>query len=135
MGLSWHRAGRSISVRDWLNKLNTGRAAGPLRPAHDLQSAPANPRPARPFTATALFAVLLICVTVWVSVAGLAGRKISSNDVVPAAAASEQLNTGPVPARESGAASGFGGNECCSAECGRTQYAVADFGDAIASRK
>ena len=101
MGLSWHRAGRSISVRDWLNKLNTGRAAGPLPPAHDLQSAPANPRPARSFTATALFAVLLICVTVWVSVAGLVGRKISSNDVVPAAAASEQLNTGPVPARDS----------------------------------
>jgi serine/threonine protein kinase len=101
MGLSWHRAGRSISVRDWLNKLIAGRAAGPLPPAHDLQSAPANPRPARSFTATALFAVLLICVTVWVSVAGLAGRKISSNDVVPAAAASAQLNTGPVPARES----------------------------------
>jgi serine/threonine protein kinase len=100
MGLSWHRAGRSISVRDWLNKLNAGRAAGPLPPSRDLQSAPANPQPARSFGATALLAVLLICVTVWVSVAGLAGRKFSSNDVVPAAAASAQLNTGPVPTRE-----------------------------------
>jgi serine/threonine protein kinase len=97
MGLSWHRAGRSISVRAWLNKLNAGRAAGPLPRAHDLESAPANPRPAMSFSATALFAALLICVTVWVSVAGLAGRKISTNDVVPAVAASAQLNTGPVP--------------------------------------
>ena len=101
MGLSWHRAGRSISVRAWLDNLNAGRAAGPLPPARNLESAPTNPRPARPFGATALFAVLLICVTVWVSDAGLAGRKISSNEVVPAAAASAPLNTGPVPTRES----------------------------------
>jgi serine/threonine protein kinase len=100
MGLSWHRAGRSISVRAWLNKLNIGRAAGPLPRAHDLQSAAA-PRPARSFRATALFAVLLSCVTVWVSVAGWAARKVSSNDVVPAAAAGEQFNTSPVPTRES----------------------------------
>jgi serine/threonine protein kinase len=101
MGLSWHRARRSISVGDWLNKLNTERAAGPLPPAHDLGSAPANRRPARSFGATALAAALLICVSVWVSVVGLAGRKISSNDVVPAAAASAQINTGPIPASES----------------------------------
>ncbi len=100
IGLSWHRGGRSISVRAWLNKLNTGRAAGPLPPAHDLESAPANPRSARSLGATALFAVLLICVTVWVSLAGLAARKISSNDVVPAAAARALLNAGPDARRE-----------------------------------
>jgi serine/threonine protein kinase len=100
MGLSWHRAGRSISVRAWLDKLNTGRAAGPLPRAHDLESAPANLRPAMSFKATALFAALLICVTVWVSVAGLARRKISTNDIVPAVAAGAQLNTGPVPTLE-----------------------------------
>jgi hypothetical protein len=52
------------------------------------------------FKATALFAALLICVTVWVSVAGLARRKISTNDIVPAVAAGAQLNTGPVPTLE-----------------------------------
>jgi serine/threonine protein kinase len=96
IGLSWHRAGRSISVRDWLIKLNTGRAAGSLPRVHDLQPAPTNPRPTRYFTAIALFAGLLICVTGWVSVAGLAGRIFSSNNVIPAADASGQLDTGPV---------------------------------------
>jgi len=101
MGMSWHRAGRPISVRAWLDKLNPGRAAGPLPRAHDLKSAPANPLPAMAFSATVLFAALLFCVTVWVSVADLAGRKISTNDIVPAVAASVQVNTGPVPTRES----------------------------------
>jgi serine/threonine protein kinase len=102
MGLSWHRAGRSISVRAWLDKLNTGRAAkGQLTRAHDLESAPADPRPAASFRATALFAVLLICVSVWVSVARLAGRKISGDELVPAVAASTQPDTGPVSTPES----------------------------------
>src|SRR6202044_1875427 len=100
MGLSWHRARRSISAGAWLDKLNTGRAAGPLPRAHDLQPAPAHRRPAKFFETTALFAVLLICVAVWVSVAGLASRKIS-NDVVPgAAAASAQLDAVSAPAHE-----------------------------------
>jgi serine/threonine protein kinase len=97
MGLSWHRARRSISVGAWLNKLNPQRAAGPLPRAHDLKSAPTVPRPARLLHATALLAVLLICLTVWVSVAGVASRKIGSNEGVPAAAAGAQPDTGPVP--------------------------------------
>jgi hypothetical protein len=44
--------------------------------------------------------VLLICVTAWVSVTGLAGRKISSNGLVPAAEAIVRPNTGAVPTRE-----------------------------------
>jgi serine/threonine protein kinase len=104
MGLSWHRARRSISVRDWVKKLNTGRAAGPLPRAHDLGSAPPKRRPARSFGAAALgAAALLICVGIWGVVAGLAARKISSNGLAPAAAASAQPNTGPTPARESAA--------------------------------
>jgi serine/threonine protein kinase len=101
-GLSWHRARRSISMGAWLDKLNTKRAAGPLPRAHDLESAPAPaiPRPVRLFSAAAPFAVLLICLTVWVSVAGVASRKISSKDVVPAAAPSAQPDTGPVPTPE-----------------------------------
>jgi serine/threonine protein kinase len=100
IGLAWHRARRSISVRAWLDKLNIGRAAGPLPRAYDLHPAPANHRPARFFETAALFAVLLICVTVWVSVAGLASRKIGSSAVAPAAAANMHLDAVPVPARE-----------------------------------
>jgi serine/threonine protein kinase len=100
MGLSWHRARRSISVGAWLNKLNTKRAVGPLPGAHDLKPAPVVPRPARLLHATALLAVLLICLTVWVSVAGVASRKIGASEVVPAAAAGAPLDAGPVPTPE-----------------------------------
>jgi serine/threonine protein kinase len=102
MGLSWHRTRRSISVGAWLDKLNTKRVAGPLPRAHDLEPAPAPAisQRTRLFSVAAPFAVLLICVTVWVSVAGVASRKISSNDGVPAAAPSTQLDTGPVPTSE-----------------------------------
>jgi serine/threonine protein kinase len=100
MGLSWHRARRSISVGTWLDKLNIKRAAGPLPRAHDLEPAPAIPRPARNFSVAAPFAVLLVCVTVWVSVAGVVSRKIGSNDVVPSAAPGAQRDTGPGPTPE-----------------------------------
>jgi serine/threonine protein kinase len=100
MGLSWHRAGRSISVRAWLTKMNAERMAGSLPGAHDLQSAPAKPQPARYSRAAALFAVLLICITVWGSVTGLAGRKINGDGAVPAAAASAQINSVPVATAE-----------------------------------
>jgi serine/threonine protein kinase len=102
MGLSWHRARRSISVGAWLNKFNIQRAAGPLPGAQDLQAAPRNPRPARFFETAALFALLLICLTVWVSVAGLASRKISSKNGVPPAAASAPLDAVPVPSEGAG---------------------------------
>ncbi|HEY4446142.1 MAG TPA: serine/threonine-protein kinase [Steroidobacteraceae bacterium] len=101
IGLSWHRAGRSITVRAWLDKLNAGRAAAAQLPdARDLEPAPAPPRPAASFPATALFAALLICVAAWVSVARLAGKTISSDDAVPAAAKGPHLVSGPVPATE-----------------------------------
>lgn len=100
MGLSWHRARRSQSVRAWLDKIDTRRVAGQLPPAHDLESSPMSRSLAGSFRATALLGVLLICVTAWVSVAGLVGRKISSNSLVPAAAASAQPNTGADPARD-----------------------------------
>jgi serine/threonine protein kinase len=99
IGLSWHRAGRSISVRSWLNKLDTGRAAArPLPGAHDLVSAPANPQPATSMRATAIFAVLLICATVWISIARLTGKQISGN--VAAVATRPQPKSGPVPMHE-----------------------------------
>ena len=94
MGLSWHRARRSISVRAWLDKLDTRRVAGRLPPPRDLVSVPVKPPLVRSFPATALLVVLLICTAAWVSVAGLGGRKIGRNGLVPAATASVQLNTG-----------------------------------------
>jgi serine/threonine protein kinase len=107
IGLSWHRAARSISVRAWLDKLNTGRAAaGQLSGARDLQSAPATPRPAVSLSATALFAVLLICVTVWVSVARLAAKNIGGHTVVPAVATRPKLDTDPITAPENAAPQG-----------------------------
>src|SRR5882757_1328896 len=52
MGLSWHRAGRSIPVRAWLDKLNAGRAAAEQLPcARDLKPASAKPRPTVPLRA------------------------------------------------------------------------------------
>jgi serine/threonine protein kinase len=100
MGLSWHRAWRSNSVRAWLDKMDTRRVAGSLPPAHDLESSSINRSLASSFRATALLGVLLICVVAWASVAGLVGRKISSDGLVPAAAASVQLNNGAVPPLE-----------------------------------
>jgi serine/threonine protein kinase len=98
IGLSWHRGGRSIAVRAWLDKLNTGRtAAAQLPGARDLEPAPANPQPATSLPATALFAALLICVAAWVSVARLAGKTISGDVVVPAAANDPHLVSGSVP--------------------------------------
>jgi serine/threonine protein kinase len=101
IGLSWHRAGRSISVRAWLNKLNTGRAAAERVPgARDLESEPATPRPATSLWATALFALLLICVTVWVSVARLSGKPIGGDGIVPGVPTGPQLDSGTVPTHE-----------------------------------
>ena len=101
VGLSWHRARRSMPVRTWLDKLDTGRVAGRLPPPRDLVSLPAKPPLVKAFPATALLGVLLICVTGWVSVAGLAGRKISNNGLVPAAAAGPQPNSSAARTSES----------------------------------
>jgi serine/threonine protein kinase len=97
MGLSWHRAGRSISVRAWLKRVNAERTAvGQLPRSHELKPAPAGSTPTPAFRATALFAVLLFCVTVWVSVARLAPSRASGGtELVPAVAASEPLDTPP----------------------------------------
>jgi serine/threonine protein kinase len=92
MGLSWHRAGRSIATRAWLKKLNTERVALEQLPrSYDLQAAPTYPRPGAPsFRATALFVVLLITVTFAVLVTRLApngqrgsGAVVSAKDARP----------------------------------------------------
>ncbi len=94
MGLSWHRAARSIAVKAWLDKLHADRAASMRLPrARDLKPAPATPRPAAPFRAAAVFAVLLITVGVWASFVRVApGRRVGAEPVVPAVAAAVQRN-------------------------------------------
>src|ERR1700678_1580939 len=97
-GLSWHRAGRSVSVRDWIKKLDTERVALEQSPrSHDLQSAPAHSRPGAPsFRATALFVVLLITVTFAVFVARLTpnGQR-SAGSVAPRVAVPTAMRAGP----------------------------------------
>jgi serine/threonine protein kinase len=95
MGLSWHRAARSISVRAWLDKMNPGRVAARRVPdVRGLQSAPVDRRAAAPLRATTMFVVLLMTVGVWVSLVRLAaGSRTASNDVVPAVVARH-----PIPA-------------------------------------
>jgi serine/threonine protein kinase len=99
-GLSWHRAGRSVSVRAWIKKLHTERVALKQLPrSHELQSAPARSRPGAPsFRATALFVVLLITVTFSVFVARLTpnGQR-SAGSVVPAKSASAAANPVTAP--------------------------------------
>jgi serine/threonine protein kinase len=97
-GLSWHRAGRSVSVRAWIKKLDTERVAVEQLPrSHDLQSAPAHSRPGAPsFRATALFVVLLITVTFSVFVARLTpnGQR-SAGSVAAPVAAPTAMKAGP----------------------------------------
>ena len=97
-GLSWHRAGRSVSVRDWIKKLGTERVALEQSPrSHDLQSAPAHSRPGAPsFRATALFVVLLITVTFAVFVARLTpnGQR-SAGSAAPPVAVPTAMRAGP----------------------------------------
>src|SRR3984957_14105110 len=94
IGLSWHRAGRSIPTRAWLKKLDTERVDLEQLPrSYDLQPAPTYSRPGAPsFRATALFVVLLITVTFAVLVTRLApngqrgsGAAASAKDARPTA--------------------------------------------------
>jgi serine/threonine protein kinase len=92
MGLSWHRAGRSISVPAWLNKMNAERAATRRVPGvRDLRPTPVNHSPAASLRATTLFAALLITVSVWVSFVRLAsGSRATGTEAVPEAVVGRQ---------------------------------------------
>jgi serine/threonine protein kinase len=98
IGLSWHRAGRSISVPAWLTKMNTERAGARTLPAPaDLKPAPVDTRPtASSLRATTLFAVLLITVSVWLSFIHFApGGKVNGDNLVTAAATNQQSHQHP----------------------------------------
>ena len=127
MGLSWRREGRSISVRDWIAKLDPGEApARRLARLLDLGRAISvrdwiaklNPGEAvarrlarllarnseRSFQLTvpssraiALFAILLVSLTVWISFNRVSfQRKISGNFAGPSTAANTLINADPV---------------------------------------
>jgi serine/threonine protein kinase len=85
MGLSWHRAGRSISVRAWLIKMNTERAATrPVPGGRGLQTAPVNHGTSASLRATTMFVALLITVGIWVSfVRWASGSKATGSAAVP----------------------------------------------------
>jgi serine/threonine protein kinase len=85
MGLSWHRAGRSISVRAWLEKMHTARAASRRPPGvGDLQSTPVDRGASASLRATTMFIVLLMTVSVWVSfVRWASGGRSTGDDAVP----------------------------------------------------
>ena len=97
MGLSWHRGGRSILVRTWLDKLSTERGAARQLPrARDIEAAPAPVRPLGSFKAATSFAVLLITVSVWLSFIRVApGGKVRSNDGPTTLTASTRFNADP----------------------------------------
>ncbi len=112
MGLSWHRAGRSNSVRAWLSRLSMERAAvRPVPPVRDLQSAPVDHGAAVPLRATTMFVVLLMTVSVWVSfVRWAAGSRATGSDAVPEVVANrpdrpdQQSGDVPVAPNQNGAA-------------------------------
>ena len=95
MGLSWSREGRSLSIRDWLAKLDLApESAARLLHPQDLKP----PRALPSFRVAAFLAVFLIGSMVWVSlirtsVDGKAGNK----DIVPKAAQTAPLHTDPEP--------------------------------------
>jgi serine/threonine protein kinase len=99
MGLSWSREGRSVSIRDWLAKLDLApEGAGRLLHPQDLKPLRQSRRAPPSLRVVALLAVFLIGSTVWVSlirtsVDGKAGNK----DIVPKAAESAPLHTDPEP--------------------------------------
>jgi serine/threonine protein kinase len=70
MGLSWHRAGRSIAARAWIDKVGAARCAGPLPCVRDIAATPKDSGPKSWFRPAALFAVLLVAVGVWVKSSG-----------------------------------------------------------------
>jgi serine/threonine protein kinase len=85
MGLSWHRAGRSISVRAWLNKMHAERAAARRAPGiGGPQSPPVDRGTSASLRATTMFVVLLMTVSVWVSfVRWASGSRATGDESVP----------------------------------------------------
>lgn len=82
-GLSWHRAGRSLSVHDWIQKLTNGIAEKPSKtPLQDLKAAGAAKPPPHSRVAAVCIAMLLITVMGIAQLRATSARK--ANDGVTA---------------------------------------------------
>jgi serine/threonine protein kinase len=103
MGLSWHRAGRSISVRAWLNKMHTERAAAQRPPGvGGVQSAPVDRGTSASLRATTMFVVLLMTVSVWVSLVRWASGSRATGDETVAELVADQPNESTQPNQQPG---------------------------------
>jgi serine/threonine protein kinase len=86
-GLSWHRAGRSMSVQAWIRKLTNGIAEKPLKtPLRELKAARAE-KPSLHSSAAAVFIALLL----------IAGMGIAQLRMTSARKASESVATQAAP--------------------------------------
>jgi serine/threonine protein kinase len=94
-GLSWHRAGRSISVADWFKELKPGSESGEnLRSIGDLKPAPPRaplPPPIRP---SAVFSVLLSIAAISLLFVRLApGGKVNGEALSPPPISARSVRT------------------------------------------
>jgi serine/threonine protein kinase len=96
MGLSWRRADRSISVREWLDRLNPGPAARRLVSPRDLKTEPE--KRVRSFRPVLVLAVLLASLIAWVAFIRPAVEQQAPDNTATAAAAVAAAAVATVPA-------------------------------------
>jgi serine/threonine protein kinase len=92
-GLSWHRAGRSISVRDWLEALRPGSGSLPrLASIGDLEPAAAGAHRSSLWRPSAVFSVLLSIAAISLLFVRLAPGGKVSGAALPASAIHQQFS-------------------------------------------
>ena len=101
-GLSWHRAGRSVAVHAWIQKLTNGIAEKPFKtPLLELTAARAAPPPPHSRVAAAFFALLLITAMGIAQLRATSARKASDSVATPVASSSlDALAPAATPASE-----------------------------------
>jgi serine/threonine protein kinase len=83
--LSWHRAGRSISVHDWYKALQPRREVQRLPAIGNLTPAPAKAQRAPSFRASAVLTLMVITAAIWMLFIRLApGGKVNSEPLAQA---------------------------------------------------
>jgi serine/threonine protein kinase len=94
-GLSWHRAGRSISVADWFKELKPGSEFGEnLRSIGDLKPAPPRAHLPPPIRPSAVFSVLLSIAAISLLFVRLApGGKVSGEALSRPAISAQSVRT------------------------------------------
>ena len=98
--LSWHRAGRSMSVHDWYKGLQPRREAQRLPAIGNLTPAPVKAPRAPSFRVSAILTLLVITAAMWVLFVRLApGGKVSSEPLLGATRAEMARSSSAAPAR------------------------------------